>query len=58
MLTTQRIGTAGPQSFPVRIFHQVVDLDPARELVSLKLPNQSYPLMHLFAMSLEGGSGS
>ncbi|MFF2848515.1 glycoside hydrolase family 95-like protein [Streptomyces sp. NPDC058001] len=55
VLTTQRIGTAGPQNFPVRIFHQVVDLDPARELVSLKLPNQNYPLMHFFAMSLESG---
>ncbi|MEV4993684.1 hypothetical protein [Streptomyces niveus] len=56
VLTTQRIGTAGPQNFPVRVFHQVVDLDPSRELISLKLPNQNYPLMRLFAMSLEGGS--
>ncbi|MFF0725929.1 glycoside hydrolase family 95-like protein [Streptomyces sp. NPDC004134] len=51
--TTHRLGAAGPHTLQVRIFHQLADVDPARELVSLTLPAQSRPALHLFALSLE-----
>lgn len=53
ILTTHRLGRTGPQNLQVRIFHQLVEVDSTRELVSLKLPTLGWPVLHLFALSLE-----
>jgi alpha-L-fucosidase 2 len=51
--TTHRNSPAGRNSANAAIFHQVVALDPARELHSLTLPALTSPQAHLFALSLE-----
>lgn len=43
----------GPKDVKVTIFHQVVEVDPARQLVALTLPAMSTPRAHLFALTLE-----
>ncbi|HEU4422943.1 MAG TPA: hypothetical protein VFR67_10475, partial [Pilimelia sp.] len=43
----------GPLDVQAAIFHQAIDLDPARELKSVTLPTPAGPRPHLFALSLE-----
>jgi len=43
----------GAKDVKVAIFHQVVDVDPARQLVALTLPATATPRAHLFALTLE-----
>lgn len=43
----------GAKDVPVAIFHQVVDLDPARQLTGLTLPAMSTPRAHVFAITVE-----
>jgi hypothetical protein len=44
---------SGPKPVKLAIFHQVVDLDPARELTSLTLPKTTGARQHLFGITLE-----
>jgi hypothetical protein len=44
---------SGPLDVQAAIFHQTVDLDPARELRSLTLPAPAAARPHLFSLSLE-----
>jgi hypothetical protein len=43
----------GAKDVKVTIFHQVVEVDPARQLVALTLPAMSTPRAHVFALTLE-----
>jgi alpha-L-fucosidase 2 len=43
----------GAKDVKVAIFHQTVELDQARELVSITLPTMTAPRPHLFALTLE-----
>ncbi|MFI0449860.1 glycosyl hydrolase family 95 catalytic domain-containing protein [Actinomadura sp. 6N118] len=43
----------GAKDIAVTIFHQKADLDPARELTALRLPNLTRPRPHLFSLTLE-----
>lgn len=51
--TTQFHSRAGAKDVRVAIFHQAVDVDPAKELRSITLPTLTRPRPHLFALSLE-----
>ncbi|HEV2781596.1 MAG TPA: twin-arginine translocation signal domain-containing protein [Actinophytocola sp.] len=51
--TTRYHTRAGARDVKVAIFHQVVALDPTRELRSITLPAATAPRPHLFAISLE-----
>jgi hypothetical protein len=43
----------GAKDVKVAIFHQVVELDQAKELTSITLPALTAPRPHLFAVSVE-----
>jgi alpha-L-fucosidase 2 len=43
----------GAKDVKVAIFHQVVELDPTKELTSITLPVQTGPRPHLFAITAE-----
>ncbi len=43
----------GPQPLQAVVFHQVVALDPGRELTAITLPAAAAPRQHLFALTLE-----
>jgi len=51
--TTHRNNPAGRNSANAAIFHQVVALDPAKELQAIKLPALTTQQAHIFALSLE-----
>ncbi|HEX6354884.1 glycosyl hydrolase family 95 catalytic domain-containing protein [Actinophytocola sp.] len=51
--TPQFHSRTGAKDVKVAIFHQVVDVDPARQLVALTLPTMTTPRAHVFALTLE-----
>jgi hypothetical protein len=51
--TPQYHSRTGAKDVKVAIFHQVVELDPAKELTSITLPALTAPRPHLFAISAE-----
>ncbi|MGI5506785.1 glycosyl hydrolase family 95 catalytic domain-containing protein [Lentzea sp. CA-135723] len=51
--TTLMHTPSGPVTRQVSIFHQVVAVDPARELSAVILPRTSGPRLHVFAITLE-----
>jgi hypothetical protein len=53
-IRTRQVHTrTGPQPLQAAVFHQVIEVDPARELASITMPAAATPRLHVFALTVE-----